>query len=121
MSDKEIDYPIPLPELMKLWLEYAARLHIASIGDDGAAAIEPDTAMIIACGAVAVGASDHMVKRFNQSFLDPFGASESIAKLSEEAFDRATAARAASADRTAKIYATRFGIPDPHPTPSGRA
>lgn len=121
MSDNPIVYPLPLPELMKVWLEYAARLHIASIGDDGVAAIGPDTAMIIACDAVAVGASDLMVERFNQSFLDPVAASKSIAALAEKAFERATAARAASADRTAEIYAARFGITDPHPAPSGRA
>ncbi len=121
MSDKQIVYPIPLSELMKLWLEYAARLHIASIGDDGCAAIGPDAAMIIACDAVAVGASDLMVERFNQSFLDPVTASKGIAARAEKAFQRATAARAASADRTAEIYAARFGITDPHSTPSGRA
>lgn len=120
MSDNPIVYPLPLSDLMKLWLEFGARLHIASIGDDGRAAIGAETAMMIACDAVAVGASDLIVERFNRGLLDPVAASKSIAANAEKAFERATAARAASADRTAEIFAARFGITDPHTLPTCR-
>ena len=120
MTD-QIVYPISLEELTKLRLEYGSRLHIQSIGDDGVATIGADEAMMIACDAVAIGASDLMMDRFNNSFLDPIKACKAIASRAEKAFERATAARAASADRTAEIYAARFGITEPRTAPSGRA
>ena len=121
MSDNPIVYPLPIKELMKLWLEYGSRLHIASIGEEGTAAISADTAMLIACNAVAIGASALMVAQFNEAFLDPGWAAEEITARAQQAVERATTARAASADRTAEIYAKHFGITDPPATPSGRA
>lgn len=121
MSDNPIVYPIPIEELMKLWLEYGARLHIASIGDEGAAAMTADAAMLTACDAVAIGSSEQMIEYFNESYRNPELACRQIAARAEKAFERATANRAASADRTADIFATRFGVPASHPAPTGRA
>ena len=121
MSENPIVYPLPIEELMKLWLEYGSRLHIASIGEEGTAAMAADAAMLTACDAIAIGSSEQMVEYFNESFRNPELARRQIAARAEKAVERATATRAASADHTAEIYARRFGITDPHVTPPGRA
>ena len=109
-NEQQIAYPIELGELMRLWLDFGWRLHVASIGEDGLPAINADEAIHTACEAVAIGASDLMIQPFNTAFPNPEAAAEQIARRAEGILSRVDFGRAAATNRTAEIFATRFGI-----------
>ena len=120
MDKSNIVFPLPLDELMKLWLEFGCRIHTASIGEDGIAGIGADIAMRMACDAVAIGASQQMVEIFKDAFLNPENAINSIKELSKQALGSVAEARAAAASRNAKIYASEFGLADQDSTSAAR-
>lgn len=104
------DYPFPLNDLVLMWTEYAARLLVASVGEDGTPAILPDEAPVMAAQMVGIAVSKKTIELFDASYKNPDLASRRIRGMTETVIERMKQANVAASEQNAEIYAARFGI-----------